>query len=205
MSLVGPDELSGIEAGRRRPDADAVARLAETYGCSVAGPRATSPAARPCCLRRPLRCRNPQALPRNGPNLAENRAPTMLPGRRPTDLGRHPRTDVTSSKGKSVPSPAVAAKRPNGFRRLFVLGLAASAGASSLSGQRRCRRGQRRSVHPAPATTAGVALTQSGFACARSVHSPSVTTAPSPIRHFPARRRREGQRGRDGLCGHSAR
>jgi transcriptional regulator with XRE-family HTH domain len=180
MSLVGPDELSGIEAGRRRPDADAVARLAETYGCSVQDlvpPRQPLDPAVFDGLSDAEILKHYLAMVRT---WRETERPQCFRADDLQTLVGILGTDVTLIEGKIRALTGCSRKTAKWFRRLFVLGLAASAGALLYQGSAAAAGDSAGQSHPAPATTAGVAAHNPALRAPVVCHSPSVTTAPVP-------------------------
>ncbi len=178
--MVGPDELSGIEAGRRRPDADAVARLAETYGCSVQDlvpPRQPLDPAVFDGLSDAEILKHYLAMVRT---WRETERPQCFRADDLQTLVGILGTDVTLIEGKIRALTGCSRKTAKWFRRLFVLGLAASAGALLYQGSAAAAGDSAGESHPAPATTAGVAAHNPALRAPVVCHSPSVTTAPVP-------------------------
>jgi hypothetical protein len=181
MSLVGPDELSGIEAGRRRPGAGAVARLAETYGCSVQD------------LVPPRQPLDPTVF--DGLSDAEilKHYLAMVRAWRETERPQCFRADDLQTLVSILGTDAAiieerlrtltgcSRQTAKWFRRLFVLGLAASSGALIYQGSAAAAGDNAGQSHPAPTVTTDNTAHSPALRAPVVCHSPSVTTTTAPV------------------------
>jgi hypothetical protein len=177
---VGPDELSGIEAGRRRPGAGAVARLAGTYDCSV------------CDLVPPRRPIDPARFDGLSEGDVLKRYLGMVRAWRESERPQRFRADDLETLVSILGTDAALMEQrlraltgcsrqtAKWFRRLLVLGLAASAGALLYQGSAAAAGAIAGQSHLAPAIKASVAAHRPASPPPVVCHSPSVAPAPVP-------------------------
>jgi transcriptional regulator with XRE-family HTH domain len=179
LSSVDPDELSGIEAGRRRPGAETVARLVDTYGCSVQDfvpPRHPIDPTRFDGLSEADVLKHYLEMVRA---WRETERPQCFRADDLRTLVGILGTDGAGIEAKLRALTSCSSKTAKWFRRLFVLGLAATSGALLYQGTAAAgdSAGQ---YQMAPAVNAGSAAHSSASRPAVVCHALSVTPAPVP-------------------------
>jgi hypothetical protein len=178
LSLIAPDELNGIEAGRRRPGAETVARLVDTYGCSVQDfvpPRHPIDHTRFDGLSEADVLKHYLEMVRA---WRETERPQCFRADDLRALVGILGTDGAGIEARLRALTGCSRKTAKWFRRLFVFGLAASSGALLYQGSAAAAGDNAGQSHITPAVNAGVAAHSTASRSPVVCHALSVTSAP---------------------------